>query len=552
MPHSAPSRRPTRFPWVLSFLTDRRGLGTGLAAAFFTLMGLGGVALVGDHVYLTYQRDLLKIAADSASLAAVDRMADLDSSLTDKQVVDSLTPLARRYVLANLPAGKRQRAADTLELTVTPNRKRSTVQVDAQADLGGVAFGRWLYGDAMSNLTQVKSGTQRIESLTEVVLAIDVGASMGKTLDGKSTTGNDSRLATVKTAAVDLVDILAPDGSDAVAIGIVPWDYLTVLDDTTKDRFRTNDWAVYPTKRYYPNPYDGSYQQDGQSSTAGWYPDPDPDNKDDDWTDMPKLWEQLGETKSFFLGYDWYGCVDERKRSGADPPGFSAAHPDDAPFTMSYYSSIIPHPSTQSISYACKTAEQQTYCYDATAAGSNRTGELKGNMQFTCAERDNLLVPLTNDMDTVKAAINALSVNYKAPSSYSTIGVVWGHRLLAPAWQDVWDNTSHPADPADNPGVRKVLVLLTDGEDDHYDTSVVKDHRAKACTAAKAAGIKVYTIATMNASKVGTLSSDLTACSSQADDPDNTYAFVNNSSATVLQDAFQNIADQLVQYRRIM
>ena len=82
--------------------------------------------------------------------------------------------------------------------------------------------------------------------------------------------------------------------------------------------------------------------------------------------------------------------------------------------------------------------------------------------------------------------------------------------------------------------------------------SVVKDHRAKACTAAKAAGIRVYTIATMNASKVGTLSSDLTACSSQADDPDNTYAFVNNSSATVLQDAFQNIADQLVQYRRIM
>ena len=150
-------------------------------------------------MYLTYQRDLLKIAADSASLAAVDRMADLDSSLTDKQVVDSLTPLARRYVLANLPAGKRQRAADTLQLTVTPNRKRSTVQVDAQADLGGVAFGRWLYGDAMSNLTQVKSGTQRIESLTEVVLAIDTGASMGKTLDGKSTTGNDSRLATVKT-----------------------------------------------------------------------------------------------------------------------------------------------------------------------------------------------------------------------------------------------------------------------------------------------------------------------------------------------------------------
>lgn len=552
MPHSAPSRRPTRFPWVLSFLTDRRGLGTGLAAAFFTLMGLGGVALVGDHVYLTYQRDLLKIAADSASLAAVDRMADLDSTLTDKQVVDSLTPLARRYVLANLPAGKRQRAADTLQLTVTPNRKRSTVQVDAQADLGGVAFGRWLYGDAMSNLTQVKSGTQRIESLTEVVLAIDTGASMGKTLDGKSTTGNDSRLATVKQAAVDLVDILAPDGSDAVAVGLVPWDYLIRLDSTTRQRFVDNDWAVYPTKRFYPNPYDGSYQKIGLSSATGWYPDPDTDNKAGEWANVPKIWEQLGNTKSFFLSYDWLGCVDERKRSGADPPGFSAAHPKDEPFTMSYYSSITPYSGTQSISYACKTTEQQTYYYDTTADHSTCTGQFQGHYQYTCAERPNELVPLTTDMDTVKAAINGLRIFYKVPSSYSTTGVVWGHRLLDPAWQDVWDNTSHPADPADNPGVRKVLVLLTDGEDDHYGASVVKDHRAKACTAAKAAGIKVYTIATMNASKVGTLSSDLTACSSQADDPDNTYAFVNNSSATVLQAAFQNIADQLVQYRRIM
>ena len=95
-------------------------------------------------------------------------------------------------------------------------------------------------------------------------------------------------------------------------------------------------------------------------------------------------------------------------------------------------------------------------------------------------------------------------------------------------------------------------MLLTDGEDDHYDAAVVKDHRAKACTAAKNAGIKVYTIAAMNTSKVDTLSDDLTACSSQADDSSKTYAFVNNNSSTALSAAFQSIAEQLVQYRRIM
>ena len=534
-----------------AFLTDRRAFGTALAAAFFTIMGLGAVALIGDHNHLTYQRDLLKSAADSASLAAVTHMAGLSDSLTDTQVVTALETVARRYVLANIPSGKRTQAQDTLSLTVTPNRERGTVLVEAEADLGGLVFGGWLYGN-QDRATRVKSGTQRIESLTEVVLAIDTGSSMGKTLDGKSTTGNDSRLATVKEAAADLVDILAPDGSTSVAIGIVPWDYLVRFDDTTQDRFLNNDWAVYPTKRFYPNPYDGSYQKIGLSSAADWYPDPDTDNKAGESADVPKIWEKLGETKSFFLGYDWLGCVDERKRSGDDPPGFSAAHPKDEPFTMSYYSSITPHPSTQSISYECKTAEQQTYYYDTTADSSTCTGQIQGNYQYTCAERPNDLMPLTTDMNTVKTAINNLEIFYKAPSSYSTTGVVWGHRLLDPAWQDVWDNTSHPADPADKPGVRKVLVLLTDGEDDHYDAAVVKDHRDKACTAAKNAGIKVYTIAAMNTSKVGTLSSDLTACSSQADDSSKTYAFVNNNSTEVLKAAFESIAEQLVQYRRIM
>ena len=185
--------------------------------------------------------------------------------------------------------------------------------VEAEADLGGLVFGGWLYGN-QDRATRVKSGTQRIESLTEVVLAIDTGSSMGKTLDGRSTTGNDSRLAIVKEAAADLVDILAPDGSTSVAIGIVPWDYLVRFDDTTKDRFLNNDWAVYPTKRYYPNPHDDSYLDAGLSSTAGWYPDPDTDSSAGEWHTVPKIWEKLGETKSFYLSYDWLGCVDERKR----------------------------------------------------------------------------------------------------------------------------------------------------------------------------------------------------------------------------------------------
>ena len=55
---------------------------------------------------------------------------------------------------------------------------------------------------------------------------------------------------------------------------------------------------------------------------------------------------------------------------------------------MSYYSSITPHPGTQSIAYTCKTAEQQTYYYDTTADRFQPApANSRGIMQYTCAER---------------------------------------------------------------------------------------------------------------------------------------------------------------------
>ena len=109
------------------FFADRSALGTALAAAFFALIGLGGIALVGDHVYLTYQRDLLKIAADAAGLAAAYRLPTFGSDVSDEDVKTALKPVVRRYILANVPEGKRQQAQDTLKLTLTPDRTAGTV-----------------------------------------------------------------------------------------------------------------------------------------------------------------------------------------------------------------------------------------------------------------------------------------------------------------------------------------------------------------------------------------------------------------------------------------
>ena len=87
---------------IRAFFRDTRAVGTGLTAAAFTVMSLAGIGLVFDHNHLVYQRDLLKVASDSAGVALTERIRGLDCS-DDDAVTSTLTPVARRYILANLP-----------------------------------------------------------------------------------------------------------------------------------------------------------------------------------------------------------------------------------------------------------------------------------------------------------------------------------------------------------------------------------------------------------------------------------------------------------------
>ena len=124
--------------------------------------------------------------------------------------------------------------------------------------------------------------------------------------------------------------------------------------------------------------------------------------------------------------------------------------------------------------------------------------------------------------------------------TYSALGLLWGQRLLDHAWRTVWGGTVHPVDPAarDSAGLRKVIVLLTDGEDTYCGRgnescadSRVGLSRADACTKVKEAGTEIFVIAAMHPDKVSdALGTSLRACSSESDDSDDVYAFLDNSS----------------------
>ena len=554
------SPSPQRRTWLqLShFVHDRRAAATTLTAGMFTIMCLAGIALAGDHVHLVYQRDILKGATDAAIIAATRHMASLNSDSDDETkachtdipstdrsgTCNALMPVAKRYILANLPEGRRDQARTTLAIELTPNRAAGTVGMEVEADLGGAAFGTWLWGNVVDN-TQVASGVERTEAVitAEVVLAIDVTGSMDKKFTGGTAQeGESSRLAIVKQAALTLVDILAPEGSStSVAIGVVPWDYRIRLAPNMLTKWEDNSWAQYPTQRYYKNPYKGSTQ--GESQT-------------------------LPATKP----EDWKGCLDQRAISGDQTPGLSAALQTNTPFVMSFFTPMTQLYSNRlsnkesdyrPMAYTChgdsdrrRPYEHQDICY------SDKDHATYKSPQFEC-ETDSTktfyipsITPLTTDIATVRSQIEGLQTSGNATNS--TLGVAWGHRLLSHSWQTVWGDATVPVDPAEHPMTRKVLVLLTDGKDNYPDAirsleteKVVNGRRNQACTAAKNAGIEVYTIAAMPKDSVRTLGDALKKCSSQPDaDPDEKYAFVNNDTAEDLKNAFQKIGTRIVTFRR--
>ena len=344
----------------------------------------------------------------------------------------------------------------------------------------------------------------------------------------------------VKRAAIDLVDVLESFPNSVVAVGIVPWTWRVRLNASIRAHWEANGWAVYPAERDYPHPRRGPpgsdrYMPERQSLPAR--------------SQLPQACRA------------WLGCPDMRLEDGK--PTFSTTHPSVEPFVMNYYTDRTTYPDTQYVSYQCQDytrAEssgqggEEPLCYDLDSAPAGASlcgdGDIQPGGPWRVHPQDNCqqsseITPLSSNLNDVRRAIRNLSPNGSA--TYSSAGVAWGIRLLDSSWRNAWDDPVHPMDQTT--GVQKVLVLLTDGQDNSRRRAF--RFRQDGCTAAKNAGIVVFTITAMHSDDVGTaLESQLRNCSSETEDPDGTYAFVNNATPENLRGAFAGIVRQMIQLRR--
>ena len=537
------------------FLVGTRAGATSIVAAAVAVMSVAGFALIVDHIWLVDQRDVLKSAASAAAIAAtkeMDRLVVPSPDMTQAELTTVLTPVARNYLelnLAYLSTDRLTRAKETLTVTVTPNKDLGTVDVAATADLGGTLFSRKL--PILSNYkgpekVGTSAGVETRVTPIEAVLAIDMSYSMQTDLEGAvpdEDTNEKSRMDIVKDAAKALVNILRPNTHNRVAIGVVPWHLTVRLADTTASNWSTKRWARYPTERTYGMPYECT------ESLSTCTPDP--------------IKAELPESAP----EDWNGCLDSHRMGGS---GTSAAAPALAdlfstPSANAFAQAFYPPfygaqferwPFADDFSDLPSDYFRHKF-YESYDPDNNKYSVLAP--QFGCRSTDPTMLPLSTDRASIIGAIDALSpVGVK---TFSVLGVLWGQRMLLSSWRSVWGGSVHPVDPTSDAGkgVRKVIVLLTDGDDsvcNNYrkqcNDNALGISRGDACTLAKKAGIEIFVVAAMHPDNISTeFGTALTECSSESEDSDATYTFLNNATPESLQTAFESIASQLRVVRRV-
>ncbi len=526
------------------FFGDTRAGAVGISSVFIALMCFTGTAFVSDHVVLLHHRNVLQAAAASASLAATQHLAKLDAGLTEEEIAEQLKPLARRYILANLSEGARELAADTLELTLTPDREAGVIGVEASADLGGAIVGRHIWGRLIEK-TNAASGAERIVAPVDLVLAIDVTGSMNSSIHtgaGILFPEEDRRINVVRNAAQVLVAALYDQevgDTGHMSVGLVPFN------TTVNVGAARQDWV-------------SDLGQGHKAIPPGFGP--------------------------------WRGCIEHREQE--DDLDLSLVTPGEAPFTTWFSPSTLEFRPAERAALAAETGAEVRGENDWSA--DNPHEDYSSSPHYGCPRDE--IVPLTTDRETVEQAIANLQP-WSGGGTMTHLGAVWGRRLLAPEWRNAW---GLPEDDRTELGKQKVLVLLSDGINDAYDSqrtypgnyrrgnvsrteytsqytgygragsgSLEEGYRAgtrltdlgndsedrdilnaiflESCEFAKADGITVFTVSAVpnGHPREQELRERLVACATSEE-----HAFVENSDPERMQTAFQEIGRMVQGIRR--
>lgn len=478
------------------FLKDRSGSFAVMASlSLIPIMLAMGMAV--DYVRLRNAQAHLQELADGAVLA---------SAASRENTLDKLRDIAEKQYLANF-SDKRSGAISVRNFTADDNSVRMTLQSSIPMMFMQVI------GIRTADVSAVAAADRSIGNL-EVALVLDNTWSMSD----KDSSGG-TKLDSLKSAALSLVDEVTKEGKDSVKISVVPYtDYVNVgisnrnkpwlnvaadyskapsTPETCTTVTETKSCKKKPLATYScPKIVDGVEKP--QTCTETCPPA--------DVVTTPVVPPKTTCVTNKPTYYAWYGCVGSRfegtlRQSDASP--------------------AKPYPGILTTSQLCMTP----------------------------------IVPLTSNKTTVVAAIKAMvfKLGSYEPYTYIPAGVVWGLNVLSQS-EPFSEGAAYDAR---NRAPRKAMVLMTDGENTRRFVSSNGTHTAPSGTAAaiatqlkasnddtvaicknaKANGIEIFSVAFMvDDANAKTL---LESCATDAEH------YFDATDAKKLKESFEKIGQSL-------
>jgi Flp pilus assembly protein TadG len=524
-----------------SFHTDERGVVAVLFAITFAGVFLMA-AIAIDYGRTESEMVRVQNAVDSAALAASHRLGLPDQDTVGPQ-------RAAAYFKANMAKHPKVGILEDVQL--------DAVKGEVNAKAKGTLLTSLLKAAGIHELGfKANSTIKRGRGTIEVALVVDNSGSMADA-DPTNPESTKNYIGDLRKAGENLVNVLFTgfEGTEKVKVAVVP--------------------------------FAASVNVGASNASAPWM---------DTAGLSPVHFENFSEPKTRFdllqqMGATWGGCVEARPSphdvtdsmpaentpASLFVPMFNPDEPDGAndggnSYGNSYlpdYGGSCPAPPPECLAYkssgACKTWSQPPVLSPKDA--QSRVCKYLG-ASITSGQGPNYLcdtlpiLPLTSD----KSAAISLIQSLKAKGGTNILeGVMWGWRALSP------EAPFTEGRPYDDPENDKFLIVMTDGENWHQERSnhnkssyhsfgyasngrlgtnyatsqLVSQMTAKtlaACQNAKAAGIKVYTIAFRLESASPTRAM-LASCASGA-----TETYVASNGQTLIQ-AFESIGREIAKLR---
>lgn len=315
---------------------------------------------------------------------------------------------------------------------------------------------------------------ERIAVVRREIKGLELALSLDVTgsMEWSSGTPGVSRIDALKSAATDLLDIIFQDNASH------PKVWISVVPFTRSVQAQTDVSWVQSDTMTPPLPNE-DWDED-----FDWDPEPDFANGD-----------------SFC-----YGKRDTQALAEGDTP------PSDESKKF---------PAWYEYDFDYRGYWSNKYHYDVKAWGGYR-----------CPDVAHTVLPLTNVRADIQSKIDGL---VPFGGTATDRGAVWGWRTISPNWRNYWSisDASHPLD-VDAPLNRKVLVLMTDGQNSY--TSSSDPALARICENVKAAGV---TIVSVNFAMSSSLYDLYRTCASSPD------LFFPAATGEQLRSTFHAIALQL-------